>query len=276
MYSLHCTFPLMEAKTCAGAWLVAGVSCWWLEPGPWYRVLGLPGEAQGSWICVSGIGAGLSGGAIGAVTAGSIEPLAVGRGCPRGLSSTTWWLPGESPGVASLGWDQEGGGRLWVALEVPGDCPSAEGSTGDGLLTSASCGTACAAWGSSCQTSLVSWLSWALMAWFSWVIHASLDWTSLSSARSRSSGAVSPRACWWWNLHSLAMCLPLGWLAQGCRHTVHSGSKPEACKAMLDKMEHLGPVGSWWPCMERPQEEQHSMVPCKCKDRHEEYRQMVL
>ena len=49
---------------------------------------------------------------------------------------------------------------------------------------------------------------------------------------------------------------------------MHSGSKPEACKASSDKLKHLGPMGSWWPCMGRLQEEQHSMVSCKYKDRH--------
>ena len=63
-------------------------------------------------------------------------------------------------------------------------------------------------------------------------------------------------------LHSLFMCLPLGWLDQGCRHMVNSGFKPEACEASEDKMAYLGPIGSWWPWMGRPQEEQYSMVPC--------------
>ena len=205
MYSLCCTLPLMEVGTCAGGLLLVGDGCCRLGARPWPSMLGLPGEAQGCWSCISMVGTCLSGGARGAVMASIGLLWTVAGGCPVGLSSAAWWLPGESSKAEPLGWHQKGGGRPRFTPEVPSACPSAGDSTRGKLLTSAGWGAASTVWGRSCQTSSMSWLSCALMAWFSWVMCASLDWTSLSSARSRSSVAVSleaadSRTCspWWY------------------------------------------------------------------------------
>ena len=220
------------------------------------------GGSQRGCVCRPGKGEGLS-------CIGAVEVAAAGR--------EEWWsgavvqatalgciaggpLSG-SPGAASLAWGQEGGGRLGELAWVLGNCSSTGSSSGWGVKLGAPW---CRAWtagdccGSNGWTKSVSWLSWALMAWFSCVMHIRWAWMSLSS-RSISSGVVSPGTCCQQNLHSLLICFPLGWLDQGCVHAVTSDSKPDAWVLLSDRMAHLGLVGSWWPCMGRPQEEQHGM-----------------
>ena len=98
---------------------MVGDSCWRLDAVPWPGMLGLTGEAQGHWGCTSIVGACLSGNASGAGTAGRGLPWGEGEGCLVGLSSIGWWPPGDTPGAASLGCNQDRGGMPRLAPGVP-------------------------------------------------------------------------------------------------------------------------------------------------------------
>ena len=98
---------------------MAGDHCCRLDTVPWPGMLGLTREAQGCWSCTFTVGACLSGSARGVGTAGRGLPWGEAEGCPVGLRGVAQWPLGDTPEAASLGWNQDGGGRPRLAPGVP-------------------------------------------------------------------------------------------------------------------------------------------------------------